>query len=1225
MYDNEEHIDPITLPTAQYQLRRIPQRIQHYDRLAMASKQAPLRRKHVVKAKQLPRRPLAKIVVGRKTPPSSNRSSVLSPSTSPYSVVVELTDPSSSPSSDSDVETNTYQHSSPVVHTETTLPIVPIHNQISPPHQHIVAPLPDNRIRALSPQSPPTIPQHSEIEEVTRTPVQPQRSSFLSTSIAAIPRITTQLFAHLADNITPPTISPQNILNTLLRPHPQNTTEPQLHLQTSCQRQSIQTTQRTIIYQQPHTSYWNVPLSRSSDHSVPSPHIQHSSTCPHAHTSSIYSRQQSLPINNWNTSSIPISSSPSYPSLPPANVHQQTLYPSFPHPPFPQLHHVQTQTLPPPLMIHQTIQTESIYFYDHCWVSNQEYTNTPFTLHLRSLFMKKLILYLRKPIVQIALRTGKWPATMFVHAFQIIPTILIPSLVSFINACKTKIDPSQLNQQYIPHPLIRPFLYHLHTLEYACNNVIFNSILIPLTYYTNTERWPYTFTLMICLLYRTLKQFYEELPNYIQTCGSSSLFTSSTVFTSFTATITNILLSHSNVQHKYFHDLFHSLPSRKFRQTLPTYPYIPVAPHEDIPAPLYDSIFTPTIENINQQYTFNELANLVINPDSEVNIAHIDQFLYYRCVSAPIHPFKHIKLLLTSPLTSIYNPVHQTKHTHTDPSPTSYEAYESLTSEDTMANPTSDQSSNTGIPSHIPATSSRDNPSPPRRALETSPPLTQEGVNRTVQNRIDALWNNQIEPELTRSTDRMQKHLDDVHQQMVVISETFTEQLNRMSSQTPPNERRSRSPSARNQHTPSFLNQYQTDHTRQSHRLTNDRHNYLDTEQRVSPVCPSTQIIQPPAYETNPSSRELTRSFRQQPIDLREFLTGTRHPMLTEEDIDRFARKSPDKLTDQQINAFAEQLEGYLTHDPNNQEFLAEGNALRKLIQYTRPRRLGAWLQLYANPSIRFRFPKTEFWQRKYDENAHLCMPQPNYKPDISECLEQLTRTLAIRLDATPTHNFRNNQQTNNNTFNNNPYPQLRNFTPNTFRNMTQNPQNFTPRNNFLRNDYNRNEFNRQSFNRNEFPRNDYSRNTSYVPDNNRPNYSQQGQNNNSFSRNNFDNRPQYQQNSPSQQFRQYPQQQQQQQQSYQQQPQRQQQPQQFQQRPNNWDNRNPQFRNNDTRQQNFQRRNNNYNQNSIDDDQQDMQETHDIQHDIEDITSLLPPPATNCIDVQDDQDEQDF
>ena len=1004
MYDNEEHVDSITLPTAQYQLRRVPQRIQHYDRLATASKQAPLRRKHVVKAKQLPRRPFAKIVVDRTTPPSSNRPGVHSPSTSPYSVVVDLTDPSSSPFNDSDVETNTCQHSSPVVHPETTLPSVPTHNQIeSPPHHHTVAPLPDNRIRALSPQSPPTIPQHPAIEEVTRTPVQPQRPSVLSTSIAAIPRITTQLFSHLADNITPPTISPQNILNTFLRPRPQNTTEPQFHSQTSCQRQSIQTTQRTIIYQQPNASYWNVPLSRYPDHSVPSPYIQHPSTCPHAHTSSTYSRQQSLPNHNWNTSSVPTSSSPSYPFLPPSNVQQQTLYPSLPHPPFPQLLHAQTQTPPPPLMIHQTIQTESIYFCDHCWASNQEYTNTPFTLPLRSFLTKKLILYLRKPIVQIALRTGKWPATMFVHAFQIIPTIVIPSLVSFINACKTKVDSSQLNQQYIPHPLIRPFLYHLHTLEYACNNVIFNSILIPLTYYTTTERWPYTFTIMICLLYRTLKQFYEELPNYVQTCDSSSLFTSSTIFTSFLATITNFLGSHNNIQHKYFHDLFHTLPLRTFRHTLPSFPYIPVAPHEDIPAPLYDSIFTPTTENINQRYTINELANLFISPDSDINIAHIDQFLYYRCVSAPTHPFKHINLLLTSPLTSSYNPVHETEHTHTDPSPKSYEAYESLTSDDTMANPTSDQSSNTGTPSHIPATSSRDNPPPPRRALETSAPLTQEGVNRTVQSRIDALWTDQIEPELTRSTDRMQKHLDDVHQQMVVISQTFTEQLNRMSSQTPPNERRSRSPSARNQHTPSFSNQYQTEHTRQSHRFTNDRHNYPDTEQRGSPFRPSTQIIQPPAYETNPSSRELGRPMRQQPIDLREFLTGTRHPMLTEEDMDRFARKSPDKLTDQQINAFAEQLEGYLTHDPNNQEFLAEGNALRKLIQYTRLRRLGAWLQLYANPSIRFRFPKTEFWQRKYDENAHLCMPQPNYKPGISECLEQLTRTLAIRLDAPPT------------------------------------------------------------------------------------------------------------------------------------------------------------------------------------------------------------------------------
>ena len=638
--------------------------------------------------------------------------------------------------------------------------------------------------------------------------------------------MTTRLFSHLADNIAPPTISPQSILNALLSTRPQNIDpEPQLHVQTPRQPQSIQTTQQTIIYQQPNTSHWNIPLPRYPDLNVPSSHIRHSNTCPHRYMYPTYNRQHSLPnyvYNALSTSSVPILPSPSYPSLPPPNAHQQHLYPTLPQPPLPRLLHAQTQTPPPPLMIQQTIQTESIYLCDLCSVTNEEFADNPFTLTLRGLLIKELTVLLRQPLIRIAARTGRWSATMVFYTFRIIPTVLIPSLVSFINVCKVKLSPSQFNQQYIPRPLVRPFLYHLHTLEYICNNTILNSMLIPLTYYTTAERWTQTFSPLICLLFRTLNRFYEDLPTHIHMCDPSQSFTSSNVFTSFIATISNILLSNRNVQQDYFDDLLNCLPPKTFRQTLPTYPHIPVAPDEYIPEPLYHSIFTPTIDNINQQYTAIELAKFLTKPDFAVDFAHIDQFLYYRFISAPIHSFEDIKSFLTSPFSSIYNQPHETEHTHTDPSPTSNEEYESVTSEDKMANPTSDQSSNTGTPSHIPPHSSRDNQPPPRRTMETSPSLTQEGVNRTVQNRIDALWTNQIQPELTRSTDRMQKHLDEVHQQMVVISQTFTDQLNRMSSQTPPTERRSRSPSSRNQHNPSFPQQDQDDHTRQSYSFSTD-------------------------------------------------------------------------------------------------------------------------------------------------------------------------------------------------------------------------------------------------------------------------------------------------------------------------------------------------------------------------------------------------------------------
>ena len=109
MYDNEEQIDPVILPTAQYQLRRVPQRLQHHERVATLRKKAPLQCKHVVKAKQpVPPLPIRKTTLP-KTPSPKNRAVKRSPSTSPFSVVVEISEPSSSPSRNSDTEINTNQ------------------------------------------------------------------------------------------------------------------------------------------------------------------------------------------------------------------------------------------------------------------------------------------------------------------------------------------------------------------------------------------------------------------------------------------------------------------------------------------------------------------------------------------------------------------------------------------------------------------------------------------------------------------------------------------------------------------------------------------------------------------------------------------------------------------------------------------------------------------------------------------------------------------------------------------------------------------------------------------------------------------------------------------------------------------------------------------------------------------------------------------------------------
>ena len=163
--------------------------------------------------------------------------------------------------------------------------------------------------------------------------------------------------------------------------------------------------------------------------------------------------------------------------------------------------------------------------------------------------------------------------------------------------------------------------------------------------------------------------------------------------------------------------------------------------------------------------------------------------------------------------------------------------------------------------------------------------------------------------------------------------------------------------------------------------------------------------------------------------------------MMTEDDMHRFARKQPECLTEQQTRAFADQLEQYLTHDRDNPHYIDEGNALRRLAQYIKWRTLASWLQLYANLTIRFRFSKREFWRRKYDEHAHLCMPQPHQTPDITESIDRLAKNLEARLDiAAPSHTHQNTSNRNQNTQQNRPFQYQRNFSNN--QRNTQNDNN---------------------------------------------------------------------------------------------------------------------------------------------------------------------------------------
>ena len=68
-------------------------------------------------------------------------------------------------------------------------------------------------------------------------------------------------------------------------------------------------------------------------------------------------------------------------------------------------------------------------------------------------------------------------------------------------------------------------------------------------------------------------------------------------------------------------------------------------------------------------------------------------------------------------------------------------------------------------------------------------------------------------------------------------------------------------------------------------------------------------ISAPPIHWADSIAAAVTKRQKPKPLDLEEFLNDSRPPMLTKDNIEHFARKQPERLTEQQTHAFADQLE----------------------------------------------------------------------------------------------------------------------------------------------------------------------------------------------------------------------------------------------------------------------------------------------------------------------------
>ena len=84
-----------------------------------------------------------------------------------------------------------------------------------------------------------------------------------------------------------------------------------------------------------------------------------------------------------------------------------------------------------------------------------------------------------------------------------------------------------------------------------------------------------------------------------------------------------------------------------------------------------------------------------------------------------------------------------------------------------------------------------------------------------------------------------------------------------------------------------------------------------EQQQYTMPQYPREQpnISPSPTHWADSIAAAVTKRQKPKPLDLEEFLNDSRPPMLTEDNMERFARKQLERFTEQQTRAFADQLE----------------------------------------------------------------------------------------------------------------------------------------------------------------------------------------------------------------------------------------------------------------------------------------------------------------------------
>ena len=637
---------------------------------------------------------------------------------------------------------------------------------------------------------------------------------------------------------------------------------------------------------------------------------------------------------------------------------------------------------------------------------------------------------------------GRWACANTEYAIKSIPFMLATPLMAILNFFISEGDHQTVTPPSIHREGIPNAFYASSVLIYIIRVLFACGVLTPLTLYTTKNRWPH-------IVPQLIGRFQEALSTTIFHIPTLAVQHQALKDTVPLESLLNFLYCIIQKECKQLNDHHHHIFYSQRAQQTPTNDQQLldnlVAQDQPLPQTIRQQVFAPRVSPSIPTYTAEQLLNAFYVPDSVPTITAIHNLRY--TISIPQTASSEASSYQPTTETSNITP-EQTITTHSESSaqPPSSPAYELPDIQELSLS--DNEMQNHSLPPQriitphmsIPSVN-MENP-PPENTNITTPPQQQtieRDTREVIIHEVRQLLEQQFIPHIART---VQTTLQTAQQQgsepqrqsqqptLPSIINTENQQQFPTNFFTTPSNRPSWPQTITHQQQTQMLDTNQT--SNQNH-LTNasQQNNVHSSEHWADTVATAVAQKQKP-----------------KPIDLDAFLDNTQPPLLTENDMERFARKTTDRITEADTRFFADQLEQFLLHDQTNASRVEEGRALRKLAQYTHWKVLSQWLQLYANPTYTFTFPKREFWRKKYDENAHRCMPQPRHIPDINDSLDRLARSLEAKLIKPETTTSRPNNLNNRNRQQNyNQNNQYRNNNPR-FNNQSSNYNNNNYRNN---------------------------------------------------------------------------------------------------------------------------------------------------------------------------------